>query len=165
MKLCQKFLKQREILSMKEINKMELRFMAKSQNESFARASVAGFCLQLNPTIDQITDIKTAVSEAVTNSIVHAYPNKENGEIIITVTLFENNIKIEIRDFGVGIEDLEKAKQPFFTTKPNEERSGMGFTVMESFMDSMNVESPKDGGVKVVLTKTITEQEQIKNFG
>ena len=151
---------------MKQINKMELRFMAKSENESFARASVAGFCLQLNPTIDQITDIKTAVSEAVTNSIVHAYPDKEKGEIAIKVTLFDNNkVEIEVRDFGVGIEDLEKAKQPFFTTKPNEERSGMGFTVMESFMDSLEVSNQHDGGLKVVLTKTITEQEQLKQFG
>lgn len=151
---------------MKQINKMELRFMAKSENESFARASVAGFCLQLNPTIDQITDIKTAVSEAVTNSIVHAYPGKEKGEIAIKVTLFDDNkVMIEVRDFGVGIDDLEKAKQPFFTTKPNEERSGMGFTVMESFMDSLEVSNQKDGGLKVVLTKTIQEQEQLKQFG
>lgn len=140
--------------------------MAKSENESFARASVAGFCLQLNPTIDQITDIKTAVSEAVTNSIVHAYPGKEKGEIAIKVTLFDDNkVMIEVRDFGVGIDDLEKAKQPFFTTKPNEERSGMGFTVMESFMDSLEVSNQKDGGLKVVLTKTIQEQEQLKQFG
>ena len=151
---------------MKQINKMELRFMAKSENESFARASVAGFCLQLNPTIDQITDIKTAVSEAVTNCIVHAYPGKEKGEIAIKVTLFDDNkVKIEVRDFGVGIDDLEKAKQPFFTTKPNEERSGMGFTVMESFMDSLEVSNQKDGGLKVVLTKTIQEQEELKQFG
>lgn len=151
---------------MKQINKMELRFMAKSENESFARASVAGFCLQLNPTIDQITDIKTAVSEAVTNSIVHAYPGKEKGEIAIKVTLFDDNkVKIEVRDFGVGIDDLEKAKQPFFTTKSNEERSGMGFTVMESFMDSLEVSNQKDGGLKVVLTKTIQEQEELKQFG
>ena len=150
---------------MKQINKMELRFMAKSENESFARASVAGFCLQLNPTIDQITDIKTAVSEAVTNSIVHAYPGKEKGEIAIKVTLFDDNkVKIEVRDFGVGIDDLEKAKQPFFTTKPNEERSGMGFTVMESFMDSLEVSNQKDGGLKVVLTKTIQEQEELKQY-
>ncbi len=150
---------------MKEINKMEIKFKAKSENESFARASVAGFCLQLNPTIDEITDIKTAVSEAVTNSVVHAYPNG-NGEIIITVTLYSSSLKIEIRDFGVGIKDLEKARQPFYTTRPDDERSGMGFTVMESFMDSLDVENMGSGGVKVTLTKNIQEnKEKIKKLG
>lgn len=150
---------------MKEINKMEIKFKAISENESFARASVAGFCLQLNPTIDEITDIKTAVSEAVTNSVVHAYP-KGNGEIIITVTLYNSSLKIEIRDFGIGIKDLEKARQPFYTTRPDEERSGMGFTVMESFMDSLDVENMESGGVKVTLTKSIQEnKEKIKKLG
>ncbi len=150
---------------MKEINKMEIKFKAKSENESFARASVAGFCLQLNPTIDELTDIKTAVSEAVTNSVVHAYPNG-NGEIIITVTLYSSSLKIEIRDFGVGIKDLEKARQPFYTTRPDDERSGMGFTVMESFMDSLDVENMGSGGVKVTLTKNIQEnKEKIKKLG
>ena len=139
----------------KVINEMEIKFKALSINESFARASIAGFCLQLNPSLDELTDVKTAVSEAVTNSVVHAYKKvDENSIIICCVKLFDNNeVEITIKDFGIGIENLEKAKQPFFTTWPNQERSGMGFTVMESFMDRVEVENQKEGGLKVVLTK------------
>lgn len=151
---------------MKEINKMELKFKAISENEAFARATVSGFCLMLNPTIDELTDIKTAVSEAVTNSIVHAYPTIKKGDIALSVALFDDNsIKIEVRDFGVGIKDIEKAKQPFFSTKLNEERSGMGFTVMESFMDSLDVRNEKTGGVLITLTKTINDNEKMKKLG
>ncbi len=151
---------------MNEKNKMELKFRALSENESFARATVAGFCLSLNPTIDEITDIKTAVSEAVTNSVVHAYPNKKDGNITITVTLYESMLKIEVVDNGVGIKDIERARQPFYTTRPDDERSGMGFTVMESFMDSMELENLETGGLKVTLTKTIKEnKEKLKKLG
>ncbi len=144
---------------MKEINKMELKFKALSQNESFARASVAGFCMSLNPTMDELTDIKTAVSEAVTNCIVHAYPTSQKGDIIITTTIYNDCVKIEIRDFGVGIKDIEQAKRPFFTTAGTSDRSGMGFTVMESFMDNLNVKN-EDKGVLVTLTKTIKSCEE-----
>ena len=139
----------------KIINEMEIKFMAKSINESFARASIAGFCLQLNPSLDELTDVKTAVSEAVTNSIVHAYKDiNEKSVVICNVKLFSSNqVEISIRDFGVGIDNLEKAKQPFFTTRPSQERSGMGFTVMESFMDNVEVFNEKEGGLKVILTK------------
>lgn len=149
----------------KEINQVELKVKALSINESFVRASVAGFCLQLNPSIDELTDIKTAVSEAVTNSIVHAYPNKD-GEILIKVTLFNDTVKIEILDFGVGIVNVEEAKKPFYTTKPDQERSGMGFTVMESFMDEVTVENTNLGGLKVTMTKKIKEgnTQKIKNI-
>ena len=141
----------------KIINEMEIKFKAISINESFARASIAGFCLQLNPSLDELTDIKTAVSEAVTNSIVHAYSEINNNSIVVcSVKLFDNNqIEITIRDFGIGIKNLEQAKQPFFTTRPTQERSGMGFTVMESFMDSVLVTNELDGGLKVVLKKNI----------
>ncbi len=149
----------------KEINKMEIRFRAQSINESFARASVAGFCLQLNPSLDELTDIKTAVSEAVTNSVVHAYGNLSAGDIVITVTLFENSVKIEVKDFGVGIENFSLAKQPFYTTKPEQERSGMGFTVMESFMDSLSLENNKEGGLKVTLLKKFDNIEKNKKLG
>ena len=151
---------------MKEINFAQIRFSALSQNESFARATVAGFCLELNPTIDELTDIKTAVSEAVTNSIVHAYADKQ-GEIEVKVWLFDNSqVKIEIRDFGSGIENIEEAKKPFFTTKPLEERSGMGFTVMESFMDTMKVENASDGaGLVVTLTKKIKDEASNLKLG
>ena len=146
-------------------NKMELRFSALSQNESFARATVAGFCLQANPTIDELTDIKTAVSEAVTNSIVHAYP-KIRGEILLTATINENNLTIMIRDYGIGIQDLTKARQPFFTSKPLEDRSGMGFTVMESFMDTLSVKNAEDGGLEVTMTKTFKpDEENIRRIG
>ena len=142
----------------KIINQMELKFKALSVNESFARASIAGFCLQINPSIDELTDIKTAVSEAVTNCVVHAYPNGNgDDDIYVCVKLFENATQIEIRDSGIGIKNLDEAKMPFYTTKPTTERSGMGFTVMESFMDKMVVENLLTGGLRVVLTKEIKQ--------
>lgn len=135
---------------MKKINEMEITFKALSINEGFARACVAAFCVQANPTLDVLTDIKTAVSEAVTNVVVHAYP-KTKGNINIKVTLYENGVEIKIRDFGIGIKDIKKAMEPFYTSKPEEERSGMGFTVMESFMDNVLVES--DGGLIITMYK------------
>ena len=143
----------------KYINEMQIKFKALSINESFARASIAGFCLQLNPSLDEITDIKTAVSEAVTNCIVHAYPQNKVGEVEAIVKLFETGVEIEISDNGIGIQNLEQAKQPFYTSKPNAERSGMGFTVMESFMDEVTVENKPTGGLKVTLSKNIISQE------
>lgn len=141
---------------MKIINEMTVKFKAISINESFARSLVAAFCVQANPTLDEITDIKTAVSEAVTNSVVHAYPNGQ-GYVTINVKLFENCAEIVVSDTGVGITNFEKAKEPFFTTKPDEERSGMGFTVMETFMN--NVEISKNGahGVKIQMFKKFGE--------
>lgn len=148
----------------KVINEMEIKVRAISVNESFVRASIAGFCLQLNPSIDELTDIKTAVSEAVTNSIVHAYPQNDKGEILIKVKLFNNNqVYIQITDFGIGIKNLEEAKKPFYTTKPDQERSGMGFTVMESFMDEVNVLNEQDQGLTVTLIKKI-KNENIQTF-
>lgn len=144
----------------KEKNKMEIRFKALSINESFARASVAGFCLQINPTLDELTDIKTAVSEAVTNSVVHAYSGTVTGDVVISVTLYDSSVKIEVRDFGVGIENFSLVKQPFYTSKPDQERSGIGFTVMESFMDSLELENNPDGGLKVTLFKKIKDNEE-----
>lgn len=150
----------------KIINQMELKFKALSINESFARASISGFCLQLNPSLDELTDIKTAVSEAVTNCIVHAYPQGKQGDVEVKVTLFNDSVEISIMDSGVGIENLEQAKQPFYTTKPNAERSGMGFTVMESFMDEVKVENNFSGGLKVIMKKQIKEgnEERIKQI-
>lgn len=139
------------------MNKLEMKFKAISQNESFARASVAGFCLPLNPSIDELTDIKTAVSEAVTNAIVHAYLGRQDGEILLTVTTDNQEVEVVIEDNGVGIPDIERAKQPFYTTKSGDERSGMGFTVMESFMDSLVIENKSGGGVRVIMKKTIKE--------
>ncbi len=145
---------------MKIINEMNLSIKAISCNEGFARSCVAAFCLPANPSIDEITDIKTAVSEAVTNSVVHAYPQKD-GVIDINVKLYNSFVEIRICDNGVGIDDFEKAKQPFFTTKPNEERSGMGFCVMESFMDSLEVCKNKNKGVAIFMTKNFKSGAQV----
>ncbi len=143
---------------MKIINEMELKFKSLSENEGFARACVAGFCGQLNPSLDEITDIKTAVSEAVTNCVVHAYPN-EIGIITLRVALDNDTIYIEVEDRGIGILDIEKAREPFYTSKPNEERSGMGFTVMESFMDSLDVYKNKGKGTIVKMTKVLSREK------
>ena len=135
-------------------NSMTIKFSAISQNESFARSVIACFALQLNPSLAQVSDIKTAVSEAVTNAIVHAYPD-EKGQIEMQADIEENELHINIVDNGVGIENLSKALEPFYTTKPDDERSGMGFTIMKSFMDEVRVESQKGVGTKVFMTKIL----------
>ena len=135
-------------------NKMELKFSAISENESFARSVVACFALKLNPSIAEISDIKTAVSEAVTNAIVHGYPNSD-GQISLIAEIIDNELHISISDFGVGIENLNEALEPFYTTKPEEERSGMGFTIMKSFMDKVFVTSSKGKGTNVYMLKSI----------
>ena len=135
-------------------NKMKLEFLSKSSNEAFARITVASFASQLDPNIEEISDIKTAVSEAVTNCIIHGYEDKV-GIIKIECTLFSNSIYIQITDNGKGIEDIEKAKEPLYTTKPELERSGMGFTIMENFMDELKIESVKGVGTKVTMKKVI----------
>ena len=139
-------------------NEMKLEFLNKGANEAFARITVAAFASQLDPTIEELADIKTAVSEAVTNCIIHAYENRQG--IIINAQLKGNEIIIQISDNGKGIENVDVAKEPLYTTKPNLERSGMGFTIMESFMDTMKVESIVGLGTKVTLTKTIKKQEE-----
>ena len=135
-------------------NEMKLEFLSESSNESFARIAVAAFITQLDPSFEEIADIKTAVSEAVTNSIIHGYEDKQ-GIIKIECTLFANSIEIQITDNGKGIENIEKAKEPLYTTKPELERSGMGFTIMENFMDEMKVESVIGVGTKVTMKKVI----------
>ncbi len=137
-------------------NKMNLEFLSKSSNEAFARITVASFASQLDPSIEEISDIKTAVSEAVTNSIIHGYEDKV-GIIRIECTLFANSIEIKIIDNGKGIENIEKAKEPLYTTKPELERSGMGFTIMESFMDELKIESVVGVGTKVTMKKVIKD--------
>lgn len=139
---------------MKVLNEMKLTIKAISINESFARSTVSAFCVGANLSLDELTEIKTAVSEAVTNCVVHAYPDKE-GIIKIEVKLTENKIYISVSDEGIGIDNLEKAKEPFYTTKPEEERSGMGFTVMESFMDKVEIRRNKKNGVTVLMEKNI----------
>ena len=142
-------------------NKMQLEILSKSNNEAFARITVAAFAAQLDPTIEELSDIKTAVSEAVTNSIIHGYENKE-GIIRINAYIYDNQ--------GKGIEDIEIAKQPLYTTKPELERSGMGFTIMDNFMDNLKVESVVGMGTKVTMEKKIAvkntndEKNQEENF-
>lgn len=143
---------------MEELNSMTLKFSSLSQNESFARSVVAFFALQLNPSVAQLSDIKTAVSEAVTNAIVHGYPDKV-GEITLEVAIENNYIYINIFDDGVGIDNVSKAMEPFFTTREDEERSGMGFTIMKSFMDDIKVVTKKGEGTKIYMTKQIAHNE------
>lgn len=133
-------------------NRIKIEFLSKSQNESFARVSVAAFISQLDPTIEEITDVKTAVSEAVTNAIIHGYENKE-GIVNIEAEICEDEVTIIIGDKGEGIKDVQLAMQPLYTSRPDLERSGMGFTVMETFMDSLNVESTKENGTKIIMKK------------
>lgn len=137
---------------MMEKNFMRLEFLSKSNNESFARVVVAAFASQLDPTIEELSDIKTAVSEAVTNAIIHGYEYNE-GIVIIEATIEDNKIEIVIQDKGKGIDDINKAMEPFYTSRPELERSGMGFTVMETFMDDLNVESQSGNGTKVKMVK------------
>lgn len=140
-------------------NSMEIKFKAIAENEAFARNVVASFVLPLNPTLDELTDIKTAVSEAVTNVVVHAYPNS-TGHIIMKVITNDNKVAISISDNGIGIQDIERALTPFYTSKPDEERSGMGFTVMESFMDKLEVKNNKDG-LTVKMLKEIEQKDVV----
>ena len=146
---------------MKEINSATIEFPGKSQNESFARGAVSCFAAQLDPNLDELGDIKTAVSEAVTNCIVHAYPDSI-GKIRIKCKILEGNIlEISVRDWGCGIPDVKKAVEPMFTTG-GDDRSGMGFTIMESFMDRLSVRSKPGKGTTVTMRRRILSRMQIK---
>ncbi|WP_066894939.1 anti-sigma F factor [Clostridium nigeriense] len=134
-------------------NKISIELMSKSQNEAFARVAVAAFVSQLDPTVEELTDVKTAVSEAVTNSIIHGYENKKEGIIKIEASISGDEITISIEDYGKGIKNIEQAMEPLYTSKPELERSGMGFTVMETFMDNLEVISEYGKGTKVVMKK------------
>ncbi len=140
---------------MKYDNCVKMEFLSKSCNEGFSRTAVAAVAAQLDPTLEQLSEIKTAVSEAVTNAIVHGYRDKL-GIIYITIKLRGQKLTVTVRDRGCGISDIEKARQPLFTTGNTAERSGMGFTIMESFMDKVSVRSTVGGGTKVTLEKTLS---------
>lgn len=140
---------------MKYDNEMKVEFLSKSVNECFARMTITGFVSALDPTIEELADIKTAVSEAVTNAIVHAYED-EVGKITIKAQIIDRTIIIQIKDYGKGIEDISKAKEPLYTSKPDLERSGMGFTVMESFMDRLTVRSKVGKGTTVIMRKKLS---------
>lgn len=142
---------------MKAINSMKLQFEGRSVNEAFSRTAVAAFVAQLDPTVEELSDIKTAVSEAVTNAIVHAYPDRL-GRVKLKLRLFEDSLlEITVQDWGVGIADVAQARTPLFTTG-NEERSGMGFTIMESFMDTLRVRSTPGKGTTVTMRRRIARR-------
>jgi stage II sporulation protein AB (anti-sigma F factor) len=148
---------------MRRKNRMELTFLSQSVNEAFARITVAAFISQLNPTMDELADIKTVISEAVTNCIIHGYDNREDGIVSIVAEIEGESVTIEISDRGRGIENLELARQPMYTSKPELERSGMGFTIMENFMDDCKVTSAPQEGTKVVLRKHFSLSEELLN--
>ena len=138
-----------------EENAMRLVFDSRPENESFARVVISAFMVQLNPTLEQVADVKTAVSEAVTNAVVHGYPGGARGDITLSARLIpeENMLEVEIADAGVGIADVRQALEPFYTTQPELERSGMGFSVMETFMDGLQVASAPGKGTRVKMQK------------
>ena len=143
---------------MKTENYISFEFLSRSANEGFARAAVACFAAQLDPTLDELGDIKTAVSEAVTNAIVHAYPDSL-GRIVVRVRILEENVlEIMVRDWGCGIPDVKRAREPMYTTG-GEERSGMGFTIMESFMDRLAISSKPGKGTRVTMRKSILPRQ------
>ena len=132
---------------------MKLEFESIPSNEAFARVVVAAFLTRLNPTMEEVADIKTAISEAVTNAIIHGYDSREDGIVRIEAELYENEVTIVVSDEGKGIEDIKQAMEPLYTSRPDLERSGMGFTVMDTFMDYLRVESEKGAGTRVIIKK------------
>lgn len=137
-------------------NRMKIEFAAMAQNEAFARSAAAAFVACMDPTIEELTEIKTGVSEAVSNSIIHGYKEDPSGTVELECQIGEGGkVVIVVRDHGIGIEDVDKAREPMFTTGRTEERSGMGFTVMESFMDRLEVESRAGEGTTVTMTKQL----------
>ena len=133
-------------------NYLKLQFYSRPQNQAFARDAVAAFCLELNPSLSALSDVKTAVSEAVTNCTVHAY-REGTGIVTVECEIEDNTLHIKVSDTGKGIPDIERAVQPFFTTLPSDERSGMGFTIMQTFMDDFSVQSQEGGGTVVNMSK------------
>jgi stage II sporulation protein AB (anti-sigma F factor) len=144
-------------------NSMQLSFSARSENEAFARVSVAAFVTQLDPTMEELNDLKTVISEAVTNSIIHGYDSDESKMVRIEAFIEGDSVTIVISDEGSGIEDLELARQPLYTSKPELERSGMGFTIMENFMDSFEVTSEPGRGTQIAMTKRIESKKALYN--
>lgn len=136
-------------------NYLQCRVKAISENEGFLRSAVGAFCVGLNPSLEEVNDLKTAVSEAVTNCIVHGYNGTGEGDIVLSVRIEGEEVTVVVEDFGVGIPDIEQAIQPFYTTKGEDERSGMGFTVMQAFMDDVKVTANTPAGVRVELKKRI----------
>ncbi|URN94175.1 MAG: anti-sigma F factor [Candidatus Pristimantibacillus lignocellulolyticus] len=142
-------------------NKMRLVFSARSENESLSRIAIAAFASQLDPTLEELNDLKTVVSEAVTNCIIHGYDNDPSQEVEINASIENDRIIIEISDSGKGIEDMELARQPLFTTLSDGERAGMGFTIMENFMDHFEASSTVGGGTRIIMTKRIESKKAL----
>ncbi|WP_044640313.1 anti-sigma F factor [Risungbinella massiliensis] len=141
-------------------NFMELQFASRSENEAFARVAVASFASQLDPTLEELTDIKTVVSEAVTNAIIHGYVDRLDGIVTVRAEIEGNKLRVQISDEGIGIEDVEEARQPLYTSKPEMERSGMGFTIMENFMDEVMIHSVPGKGTMISLVKELKKNPQ-----
>ncbi|REE94213.1 stage II sporulation protein AB (anti-sigma F factor) [Paenibacillus taihuensis] len=144
-------------------NEMTLTFSARSENEAFARVAVAAFVSQLDPTLDELNDLKTAISEAVTNAIIHGYDSDPSGMVTIEGLIEGDTVTLVVKDQGRGIEDLELARQPLYTSKPEMERSGMGFTIMENFMDGFDVHSQPGNGTSIAMTKRIESKKALFN--
>lgn len=142
---------------MNQGNRMEVSFLSLSSNQAFARATVAAFVSQLDPTVEELADIKTAVSEAVTNAMIHGYENEE-GVVSLTCSYEGQDVHITVQDKGKGIPNIEEAREPLYTSKPELERSGMGFTVMESFMDHIEINSTINEGTTITMSKTIKKE-------
>lgn len=158
-----------QVNNMELVNEMKLCFQARSENESFARVAVAGFLTYLNPTIEEMEDIKTAVSEAVTNAIIHGYEEKETAIVYVSGMIYRDEegylLQVVVEDTGKGIADIEKAMQPLFTSKPDLERAGMGFAFMEAFMDDVQVESEVMEGTTVTLSRRLLKYEENAHEG
>jgi stage II sporulation protein AB (anti-sigma F factor) len=144
-------------------NRMTLTFSSRSENEAFARIAVAAFVSQLDPTVEELNDLKTAVSEAVTNAIIHGYDGNPDGMVTIEARIEGDTVSIIVRDEGKGIEDLELARQPLFTSRPELERSGMGFTIMENFMDEFEAASEPGKGTEIRMMKRIESKKALYN--
>ncbi len=142
---------------------MDIKFSSISANESFARVTIAAFVSQLDPTLDELTEIKTVVSEAVTNAIIHGYNHNENETIYMSCSIDDDRVELVIRDTGIGIDDIDQAIEPLYTSKPELERSGMGFTIMENFMDKVEVESSSGQGTIVKLIKHFNKSRTLCN--
>jgi stage II sporulation protein AB (anti-sigma F factor) len=144
-------------------NEMTLEFMSVSENESLARVSVAAFISQINPTMEELTDIKTVVSEAVTNAIIHGYEDNKDKKVTLYCSIEDEQIEIIIKDEGQGIDNIDVAREPLYTSKPEWERSGMGFTIMENFMDKVDIQSEPGVGTTVRMTKQLTSTRALCN--
>ena len=140
-------------------NQMELSFLSLAENEAFARMVISAFLMQLSPTMSLVSEVRTAVSEAVTNAVVHAYAGRTDGRILLRASLDEQKVEIEVEDFGCGIADVAQAMTPFYTSRPDQERTGMGFSLMLSFMDGVHVTSAPGSGTLVKMTKLLHEED------